>query len=37
MMSAEEIADHVMFVVTRPRSQRVLETEILPMNEDSLG
>jgi 3-oxoacyl-[acyl-carrier protein] reductase len=37
MMSAEEIADHVMFVITRPRSQRVLETEILPMNEDSLG
>jgi NADP-dependent 3-hydroxy acid dehydrogenase YdfG len=37
MMSPEEIADHVIFVITRPRSQRVLETEILPMNEDSLG
>jgi 3-oxoacyl-[acyl-carrier protein] reductase len=37
MMRPEEIADHVMFAVTRPRTQRVLEIEILPMNEDSLG
>jgi len=37
MMRAEEIADAVMFAVTRPRTQRVLEIEILPMNEDSLG
>jgi len=37
MMRAEEIADHVIFAITRPRSQRVLEIEILPMNEDSLG
>jgi 3-oxoacyl-[acyl-carrier protein] reductase len=37
MMRAEEIADAVMYAISRPRTQRVLELEILPMNEDSMG
>jgi NADP-dependent 3-hydroxy acid dehydrogenase YdfG len=37
MMRPEEIADAVLYALERPRTQRVLETTILPMNEDSLG
>jgi NADP-dependent 3-hydroxy acid dehydrogenase YdfG len=37
MMSSEEIADGIVHALTRPRTQRVLETTILPMSEDSLG
>ena len=37
MMRPEEIADAVMYAISRPRSQRVIEAAILPMNEDSLG
>jgi NADP-dependent 3-hydroxy acid dehydrogenase YdfG len=37
MMRPEEIADAVMYAIGRPRSQRVIEAAILPMNEDSLG
>jgi NADP-dependent 3-hydroxy acid dehydrogenase YdfG len=37
MMRPQEIADAVMYALERPRTQRVLETVVLPMNEDSLG
>jgi NADP-dependent 3-hydroxy acid dehydrogenase YdfG len=37
MMRAQEIADAVVHVVTRPRTHRVLETTILPMSDDSLN
>jgi len=37
MMSAEEIAEVVLFVVTRPRNHRILETAFRPMTEPSWG
>jgi NADP-dependent 3-hydroxy acid dehydrogenase YdfG len=37
MMSAEDVAEIVMFVITRPRSHRILETTIRPMTETSWG
>jgi len=37
MMSAEDVAEIVMFVITRPRNQRILETAIRPMSETSWG
>ena len=37
MMAAEEVAEIVMFVLTRPRTHRILETAIRPMTETSWG
>jgi 3-oxoacyl-[acyl-carrier protein] reductase len=37
MMTAEDVADVVMFVLTRPRTHRILETALRPMTEQSWG
>jgi 3-oxoacyl-[acyl-carrier protein] reductase len=37
MMSADDVAEVVMFVLTRPRSHRILETALRPMTETSWG
>jgi NADP-dependent 3-hydroxy acid dehydrogenase YdfG len=37
MMSAEDVADVVVFVLTRPRNHRILETAFRPMTEPSWG
>lgn len=37
MMSAEDVADVVLFCITRPRSHRILETALRPMTETSWG
>lgn len=37
MMSAEDVADVVLFVLTRPRGHRILETALRPMTETSWG
>ena len=37
MMTAEDVADVVMFILTRPRSHRILETAFRPMTEPSWG
>lgn len=37
MMSADDVAEVVLFVLTRPRSHRVLETALRPMTEQSWG
>ena len=37
MMSAQEIADVVLFAVTRPRGMRLLEVALRPMTEASWG
>jgi NADP-dependent 3-hydroxy acid dehydrogenase YdfG len=37
MMSAEDVAEVVMFVLTRPRHFRILETAFRPMKEQSWG
>lgn len=37
MLRAEEVADAVMFAVTRPRTGRIFEASILPMADDSMG
>src|SRR4051794_10053722 len=37
MMSAEDVAEIVMFVLTRPRNHRILEAAIRPMTETSWG
>jgi 3-oxoacyl-[acyl-carrier protein] reductase len=37
MMTAEDVAEIVMFVLTRPRGLRILETAIRPMTETSWG
>ena len=37
MMTAEDVAEIVMFVLTRPRTHRILETAIRPMTETVLG
>jgi len=37
MMTAEDVADVVMFVLTRPRTHRILETAFRPMTEPSWG
>jgi NAD(P)-dependent dehydrogenase (short-subunit alcohol dehydrogenase family) len=36
-MRPDEVAAEVVHAVTRPRTQRVLESTLLPMSEDSLG
>ena len=37
MMSADDVAELVMFVLTRARSHRILETALRPMTETSWG
>jgi NADP-dependent 3-hydroxy acid dehydrogenase YdfG len=37
MMSADDVADVVLYVLTRPRSFRILETALRPMTETSWG
>ena len=37
MMTAEDVAELVVFVVTRPRRLRILETALRPMTEQSWG
>jgi hypothetical protein len=37
MMSAEDVAEVVLFVLTRPRGHRILETALRPMGEASWG
>ena len=37
MMSADEVADVVIFALTRPRTMRVLTTSFRPMGEESWG
>ena len=37
MMSAEDVAEVVLFVLTRPRNHRILETAFRPMAESSWG
>jgi 3-oxoacyl-[acyl-carrier protein] reductase len=37
MMSADDVADVVLFVITRPRNHRILETAFRPMTEMSWG
>jgi NADP-dependent 3-hydroxy acid dehydrogenase YdfG len=37
MMSAEDVAEAVMFVLTRPRGHRILEVAFRPMTEESWG
>jgi NADP-dependent 3-hydroxy acid dehydrogenase YdfG len=37
MMTAEDVADVVLFVLTRPRSHRILETAFRPATEPSWG
>jgi 3-oxoacyl-[acyl-carrier protein] reductase len=37
MMKAEDVAEVVMFVLTRPRNHRILETALRPMSESSWG
>jgi NADP-dependent 3-hydroxy acid dehydrogenase YdfG len=36
-MSADEVAETVAYALERPRTQRVLEMNVLPMAEDSMG
>jgi NADP-dependent 3-hydroxy acid dehydrogenase YdfG len=37
MLRSEEVADAVMYAVTRPRTGRMFEASILPMADDSMG
>ncbi|HEY1358765.1 MAG TPA: hypothetical protein VGF21_10710, partial [Thermoleophilaceae bacterium] len=37
MLSADEVADVVIFTVTRPRDMRILTTTFRPMSEGSFG
>jgi NADP-dependent 3-hydroxy acid dehydrogenase YdfG len=37
MLRAEEVADAVIYAVTRPRTGRIFEASILPMSDDSMG
>jgi 3-oxoacyl-[acyl-carrier protein] reductase len=37
MMSAEDVAEVVLFVLTRPRNHRILETALRPVSEPSWG
>ncbi len=37
MMSAEDVAEAVMYVLTRPRNHRILEVAFRPMTEPSMG
>jgi NADP-dependent 3-hydroxy acid dehydrogenase YdfG len=37
MMTAQEVADSILHALTRPRTHRVLEANLLPMAEDSMN
>jgi NAD(P)-dependent dehydrogenase (short-subunit alcohol dehydrogenase family) len=37
MMTAEEVADSIIFALTRPRTHRVLESNLFPMADDSMN
>ena len=37
MMSAEDVAEFVLFAVTRPRNVRILTTTFRPASEESAG
>src|SRR5262249_46069485 len=37
MLRADEVADAIMYAVTRPRTGRMFEASILPMSDDSMG
>jgi 3-oxoacyl-[acyl-carrier protein] reductase len=37
MMSSEDVAEVVLFVLTRPRNHRILETAFRPATEPSWG
>jgi NADP-dependent 3-hydroxy acid dehydrogenase YdfG len=37
MLRAEQVADAVIYAVTRPRTARILEASILPTSDDSMG
>ena len=37
MMSAQDVAEAVLFVVTRPRNHRILEIAFRPVTETSWG
>jgi 3-oxoacyl-[acyl-carrier protein] reductase len=37
MMSADDVAEVVLFVITRPRNHRILETAFRPIGEMSWG
>jgi NADP-dependent 3-hydroxy acid dehydrogenase YdfG len=37
MTSAEDVAEVVLFVLTRPRNHRILETAFRPVTEPSWG
>jgi NADP-dependent 3-hydroxy acid dehydrogenase YdfG len=37
MMSADDVAEVVLFVISRPRTHRILETAFRPMGEMSWG
>ena len=37
MMTADDVADVVLFILTRPRNHRILETALRPMSEASWG
>jgi 3-oxoacyl-[acyl-carrier protein] reductase len=37
MMSAEDVADAVLFVLSRPRNHRILEVAFRPVSEPSMG
>jgi 3-oxoacyl-[acyl-carrier protein] reductase len=37
MMHPDDVAEAVMHVLSRPRTARILESSLLPMNEDSMG
>ena len=36
-MSGDDVAEVVLFCLTRPRNQRILETALRPMTEASWG
>jgi NADP-dependent 3-hydroxy acid dehydrogenase YdfG len=37
MMSSEDVAEAVMYVLTRPRNHRILEIAFRPVTESSMG
>jgi 3-oxoacyl-[acyl-carrier protein] reductase len=37
MMTSEEVAEVVLFVLTRPRTHRILEVALRPVSETSWG
>jgi 3-oxoacyl-[acyl-carrier protein] reductase len=37
MMTSEDVADAVLFVLTRPRNHRILEMAFRPVSETSWG